>query len=122
MTIAAQPSSGAASVRLLDVEPDLGRFLNEEERVAAAPLVVPVRRLGRGPVETERTLEEANAFAGIILSGMLLQSIRVGDQPALRLLGPGDVISLSSNGRSLLVTSRISPRAWRCGSRSSRSG
>jgi CRP-like cAMP-binding protein len=104
MRIPAQPSSAAASIRLLDVEPDLARFLNDGERAAAAALVVPVRRLGRGPVEIESTLEEASAFGGIILSGMLLQSVRVGEQPALRLLGPGDVISLSSGGRSLLVS------------------
>jgi CRP/FNR family cyclic AMP-dependent transcriptional regulator len=92
-------------MRLLDAEPDIGRFLSDEERREAAGLVVPVVRVPRGDLDVDEILAEGGAFGALILEGMLLNNLRVGDQPALRLLGPGDLITLSAVERSLLMRS-----------------
>jgi len=48
-------------------------------------------------------LDEGNPFAALVLEGMLFQRLRVGDQVALRLLGPGDILS-GGTLRSTLLT------------------
>ncbi len=100
-----------SSVRLLSVEPDIGRFLTEDERTAAAVLSVPVREVAQGAVRIDVLLADANAFGAFILKGMLLHRLQVGDQPALRLLGPGDIVSLSGTAPSMLVDSRCNAAA-----------
>jgi CRP-like cAMP-binding protein len=84
-------------VRLLETEPDLGRFLDEEDRNAARRLVVPVRTVASGTTEIRATLERAGAFGAIVLEGMLLQRLRLADRTAIRLMGPGDIISVPGN-------------------------
>jgi hypothetical protein len=93
-----------ASVRLLELEPEIARFLPSEQQVEAERLAVPILRLEKGPLDVDAVLTRARSFAAILLDGMLLHRLRVGVQPALRLLGPGDVISLSSSQRTLLLT------------------
>jgi CRP/FNR family transcriptional regulator, cyclic AMP receptor protein len=93
-------------VCLLAAEPDLGRFLTADERAAAEQLPVPVHELARGALDINSALSGANAFAALILEGMLLRRLHVGDQPALRLLGPGDILSRSDNGPSLIAERR----------------
>lgn len=92
-------------VRLLTVEPDVGRFLTADERLDAEKLTVPVVEIERGPLDVGSVLGTANAFAAFILDGILLHRLQVADQSALRLLGPGDIVSLSGNGPSLLAVS-----------------
>jgi hypothetical protein len=92
-------------VRLLAVEPDVGRFLTPDERAAAEELSLPVREATPGRVDVGSLLAAANAFGAFILDGMILHQLQVADQPALRLLGPGDVLSLSATGPSLLAQS-----------------
>jgi hypothetical protein len=98
-------------VRLLAVEPDVGRFLTADERVAAAELSLSVREVERGPLDIASVLGTANAFAAFILDGMILHRLHVADQPALRLLGPGDTVSLSGAGPSLLAESSYNAAA-----------
>jgi CRP/FNR family cyclic AMP-dependent transcriptional regulator len=90
-------SSSGSYVRLLDVEPDLGRFLTARERAEARRLVVPVLMTGRGKLELESRLRDAGAFGAVILNGVLMHRVVFGDHPALRLLGPGDVLSLEAS-------------------------
>src|SRR5437764_5923325 len=92
-----------ASVRLLEIEPDIARFLPPAQQAEAERLTVPVLELEKGGVEIDAVLTRARSFAAILLDGMLLHRLRVGDQPALRLLGPGDVVSLSGSQRTLLL-------------------
>lgn len=92
-----------ASARLLELEPDIARFLPPAQQAEAERLSVPVLRLEQGPFDIDAVLTRARSFAAILLDGMLLHRLRVGDQPALRLLGPGDVVSLSGNQRTLLL-------------------
>jgi CRP/FNR family transcriptional regulator, cyclic AMP receptor protein len=91
-----------STVRLLDVEPDIGRFLTAEERAAVLKLVsVPVATVLKG----EFTLfDGGKPFAALVLEGMLFQRLRVGDHVALRLLGPGDIVSAGGTLRSTLLT------------------
>jgi hypothetical protein len=98
-------------VRLLDVDPDLGRFLTAEERAAADQLSLPVQQAERGPLDIESLLGKAKAFAAFVLDGLLVHRLQVGDQPALQLVGPGDFLSLSGTGPSLLGESHFSVAA-----------
>jgi hypothetical protein len=90
-------------VRLLTVEPDVGRFLTADERVEVEELSVPVLEVDRGSLNIKSLLGAANAFAAFILDGIVLHRLQVADQSALRLLGPGDMLSLSGSGPSMLA-------------------
>src|SRR5205085_11404999 len=93
------------------VDPDIGRFLTADERAAAEELSLPVRQVGRGRLDVDSLLGTANAFGAFILDGLLLHRLQVADQPTLRLLGPGDFLSLSGAGPSLLAESRCNAAA-----------
>jgi CRP/FNR family cyclic AMP-dependent transcriptional regulator len=91
------------TVRLLEIEPDIARFLPAHQQAEAERLTVPALDLERGTVDIEAVLAEAGAFAGVVLDGMLLHRLRVGDQPASRLLGPGDIVSLRGAQHTMLL-------------------
>lgn len=93
------------AVHLLALEPDLGRYMTAEERAAAERLAVPARDVPSGPLDVEGLLGGANAFGAFIVNGMLLHHVQIADQLALRLLGPGDILSLSEAPPSLLTGS-----------------
>jgi CRP/FNR family cyclic AMP-dependent transcriptional regulator len=93
----------SASVRVLELEPDLARFLPAAQQEEAARLTVPVLHVEKGAFDVDVVLGHHRAFAAIVLDGMLLQRLRVGDQPGLRLLGPGDVVSLPGTQRTMLL-------------------
>lgn len=82
-----------ASVPLLDVEPGFGRFLDEDDRAAARALLVPVRSVAKGTTDIAAKLEQAGAFASVVVDGMLMQQLQLGDRTAARLLGPGDIVT-----------------------------
>lgn len=86
-------------VRLLEVEPDLAAFLSHEERDVAHRLTAPLIELPPGPMSLEELGTETDAFAAIIIDGIMLNRLGTGDQRALRLLGPGDVLTLSGRGQ-----------------------
>jgi CRP/FNR family transcriptional regulator, cyclic AMP receptor protein len=90
-------------IRLFEIEPDLAGFLTAEEQEEAGRLALPVLELGKGAVEIDSLLGDENAFAAVLLDGLLLQRLRVSDQVALRLLGPGDIVSLRGAQRSMLL-------------------
>lgn len=92
------------TIRLLDVEPDLGRFLSYEDRAGAERLAVPVIALTRGPLDLERTLKKAGAFGALVLDGMVLQRMRLANQVTMKLLGPGDLLGRISAPGSMLIS------------------
>jgi CRP-like cAMP-binding protein len=55
-------------------------------------------------VAVSELLDHASGFGAVVLSGMLVERMRVGDQVGLRLLGPGDVLSLTKQSRSMLLS------------------
>jgi hypothetical protein len=95
--------SSSSTIRLLEVDPDLGRFLGHDEREAAEQVTVPLVSIPRGPLDLSRLLQDMGAFGALVERGLVLQRLRVSDQPALRLLGPGDILSLSSDPVSMLL-------------------
>lgn len=94
------------TVRLLAIEPDIGRYLVSEERDATEELYVPARDVPTGALDVQGLLGGANAFGAFIVNGMLLHHLQIGDQPTLRLMGPSDIVSLSEAPPSLLTASR----------------
>ena len=80
-------------LRLLEIEPDLGRFLSSEEKEEARRVTVAALTLGRGVLDLEALLENSGAFGAIIVDGVLMHRLVFGDRPGLRLLGPGDVLA-----------------------------
>jgi CRP-like cAMP-binding protein len=92
-------------INLLEVEPELARFLTADERAELGPVWVPTEQLQRGAVvDVCEMLEAADSFAAFVLEGMLLQRLRVGEQFGLTLMGPGDVVSLTKQPRSMLLS------------------
>ena len=83
----------ASAVRLVDVEPELARFLTPEQLSEASRVRVPVYEAAKGELELGSVLRERNGFGAIVLDGILLHVLRLGDQVVLRLLGPGDLVS-----------------------------
>jgi hypothetical protein len=95
----------------LEVDPDLGRFLAPDELAEARQLMVPVLTLAREDETTfPERLRQHNAFAALLVQGMVLEQIQVGEHPGMRLLGPGDVVSPDAGPPSLLVAD-VSARA-----------
>jgi hypothetical protein len=79
-------------IALLDAEPDLGTFLTAEQREQAGRVQLHVHKL-RGDFDFAAVLLERRGFGGLIIDGMVLERLHAGDQPTLRLLGPGDLLS-----------------------------
>jgi hypothetical protein len=91
-------------IRLLDADPDLGQFLRPEELAEARQLTVPSCAFGRDEeAKLHERLMSEHAFAVLILDGMVLEEIQIGDQLGMRLLGPGDIVSRNRT-QSMLVT------------------
>jgi CRP/FNR family transcriptional regulator, cyclic AMP receptor protein len=77
---------------LLEVKPELIRHLTEDERAELAGVRLPVVELRPGPVELGELLAEHKAFGATVLEGLVMGSLRVGDQTGVHVLGPGDVL------------------------------
>ena len=93
-------------IRLLDADPDLGRYLTPEERTMAATLTVPVLDVATGPLEAGSLLAGQNAFGAFVVDGMLAAHMRVGEQSGMRILGPGDILSPAVAPPSMLLVDR----------------
>jgi hypothetical protein len=98
--VAHATAKGSSRIRLLEVEPDLAKLLTPEESEEARSVSVPVVTLSRQEFDLDALLADAGAFAFVVLDGVLLHRLSVGDQPALRLLGPGDILTRSGEIRS----------------------
>lgn len=86
--VAGRPSSG---VSLLDVEPELRSFLTKEELAEARRIALPVRTMKMGASAIE-LLQETDAFGAIVLEGLLLHGVQIGERPSLRLVEPSNVV------------------------------
>lgn len=95
-----------ARIRLLEADPDLGRFLDDDDLAEARQLVLPVVRFsGDDDASLEARFDEWGAFAALVLEGMVLEQLQIGDQSGLRLLGPADIVSRAPGSHSSLVDS-----------------
>ena len=95
--------NAAQTVALLDVEPELRAYLAPEERRLVSRVLIPVQLFPARSLDLDAVLEAAGAFAAVILDGVLLHRMSIGDQPALRLLGPGDMLSRAGGARTALL-------------------
>jgi CRP/FNR family cyclic AMP-dependent transcriptional regulator len=77
---------------LLDAEPDLGVALRQPQRdEARAVLRAPALHLGEGPWEISSNGHVPPGGA-LIRSGFIVRTMRAGERPSSRILGPGDAI------------------------------
>src|SRR3712207_1933127 len=92
-SIAPGRRESAETVRLLEVDPDLGSLLNDARRAEAEDaLVVRVHRLGVGPWDVGRLgLAGAGHVGLLILDGVIARDVIVADHVSAELLGPGDL-------------------------------
>jgi hypothetical protein len=77
---------------LLEVRPELTRHLTADERAEIASVRLPVVELSPGPVDLREVLERHKAFGATVFEGLVMGSLRVGDQTGIHVLGPGDVL------------------------------
>jgi hypothetical protein len=81
-------------VCLLEVEPALGRLLSEEEHRLAERFSLPSVTAARGE-DVGGLIDESGDFAALVLVGVLLQAVRIGDQTTLALFGPGGLVPVT---------------------------
>lgn len=82
-----------ARVRLLDAEPSLGAGLTEEELAAAGRYAVAdVFELGRGAYAPRSLFEGGGLLGLLVLDGLLIRQVAVGDRHCGELVGPGAVL------------------------------
>jgi CRP/FNR family transcriptional regulator, cyclic AMP receptor protein len=93
----------ATTVRLLELEPDLGRFMTEADAEVLEGLLVPVVEVPAGDLDLGGVLADHSAFGLLLLGGMLARRVVVSGAATLRLVGPGDVVSAAPAAASMLV-------------------
>ena len=79
-------------VPLLDTRIDLTRYLTSDERVEVAAVSLPVATAEDHQVELYAFLAKHSAFGATILDGLVMNSMRIGEQAGIQLLGPGDLL------------------------------
>ena len=91
--MAVSPPVGHARIALLEVDPDLARHLNADDaEQARTALTLPVVKVPAGRLRlADYEHAGTNPFAAYVVSGLLTHDIDIGGQPALELIGPGDV-------------------------------
>ena len=94
--------SSFSTIPLSQADPTLVRFLAREERAQAGAIALPACALERGEM-ISGAIGGGRAFAALVLDGMLLQPLRLGEHPGLRLFGPGDLLSLVATSHSTLL-------------------
>jgi CRP-like cAMP-binding protein len=86
--------AGGATIRLLEVDPDLGRDLPEPGLAeASAALAARAIELDPGPWDAGQALRGDEASAGVlVLEGLIAQDVSLTNATATELLGPGDFV------------------------------
>jgi CRP/FNR family transcriptional regulator, cyclic AMP receptor protein len=98
-----QAVTGTTRIPLLEVVPSLAGYLPPDGQDLARRLTVHVSLLPRGDVDPRQLLDDAGAFAAVVVDGLLMHRMAIGEQPALRLLGPGDILSTTDGSRPFLI-------------------
>jgi CRP/FNR family transcriptional regulator, cyclic AMP receptor protein len=82
------------TIRLLEVDPELGALLSPSRRSEAErELVVRTHRLSVGPWDVSRlTGASADHMGLLVLDGVLSRELVVADHVSAELLGPGDLV------------------------------
>jgi CRP/FNR family transcriptional regulator, cyclic AMP receptor protein len=91
------------TVQLLEIEPELARFMTEADRTTVGEIEAPVVTVTAGELDLTELLSAHRSFAAIVLDGMLVRRIVVGESATLRLLGPGDLVGMPTSQASMLI-------------------
>jgi hypothetical protein len=99
-----------STVRLLEVDPDLGEWLPSAERERARELVrLRLLHVPRGPWDPPKI--EIGATGLIVISGLLVRQVALGGVSSTEVVGPSDIIRPREDG---LIPDPAAPRArWR---------
>src|SRR5437763_4087669 len=100
-------SRDGVRIRLLEIEPDLLQFLSSDDRDRLESITLAVGQLPGGQsLALSECLAEQRAFGAIVHTGMVLHDLQLGAQPGIRLVAPGEVVSLRQAPASpMLATS-----------------
>lgn len=79
-------------VPLLDARLVLTEQLSADERAELAGISLPVITVDPGPLDLDRLLTQNRAFGATLFEGLLMSSMRVGEQTGIHLLGAGDLL------------------------------
>src|SRR5437763_6539266 len=92
------------TLSLLDADPELSSWIAPTQREEARRTTrVPEVILKPGTFEPgELFVQGRQGFGALIVSGLICREIRLGGRPALRLLGPGDVLIDATPGANAL--------------------
>jgi len=82
-------------VPLLDVRPELARYLSADDRAELRAVTLPVIVAGPGRLDLDGILAAHKAFGATVCNGMVMSSLRVGEQTGIHVLGPGDTLPSS---------------------------
>jgi CRP/FNR family transcriptional regulator, cyclic AMP receptor protein len=91
-------------IHIFDVDPGFGQFLDDAERAEARGLVLPTGVFKKGELDIRLELERLGCFAAVVLEGMLTYRFALAGQTVVRLVGPRDVVSLTTDERSILIS------------------
>jgi CRP/FNR family cyclic AMP-dependent transcriptional regulator len=87
------PAPTRRFVHLLDVEPELGTRLPDDDRIRAhAQLRLPVTSVPKGTWSLPAVTGPSRPFGLMIVDGILLHEVELAGRRALQILGPGDVV------------------------------
>jgi CRP-like cAMP-binding protein len=91
---AAAPTGDAEMVRVLDEDPELGRYLTGRSReLAAAAAIAPLLRVEAGPTSFLIDASATRAHFGLlVLDGLIARHLSFGQIGASEFLAPGDVL------------------------------
>jgi CRP-like cAMP-binding protein len=79
-------------VPLLDARLVLTEQLTADERAELAGISLPVITVDPGALDLELLLTQHRAFGATVFEGLVMSSLRVGEQTGIHLLGPGDLL------------------------------
>lgn len=79
-------------VPLLDARLVLTDQLTADERAEVAGITLPVITVDAGPLDLELLLTQHRAFGAAVFEGLVMSSLRIGEQTGIHLLGPGDLL------------------------------
>jgi hypothetical protein len=79
-------------VPLLDARLVLTEQLTADERAELAGISLPVVTAESGSLDLEHFLAQHRAFGATVFDGLIMSSLRVGEQTGIHLLGPGDLL------------------------------
>lgn len=82
----------ANRVPLLNARLVLTEQLTSEELAELAGMMLPVITVEPGTLDLESLLAEHRAFGATVFDGLIMSSLRVGEQTGIHLLGPGDLL------------------------------